>query len=61
MKISELKSTKDVKSYCQIKKIKKGIIPYKGGYGVIIDGRVKEIFVGDNANKNALKRLIEIK
>lgn len=42
-----------------LKRLKNGVYSHKGGQGIIINGDAKEIFVGADAKKNALKRFKE--
>ena len=41
-----LKNSEDVRKFCEEKKIKEGLIPYKGGTGLIENGQVIKIFIG---------------
>ena len=61
IKTKKLNSSKEVRDFFTKKKINDGVIVFKGGYGVVIDKVVKEIFVDKDAKKNANKRLKELK
>ena len=57
MKLKTYKPKKALKTSQQVREFSKGkekkfLMPYKGGVGVVIDGRVKEIFIGKDALKN---------
>ena len=51
----KLKNSAEVLEFCKSKKVMSGIMAYKGGVGIVIDGRVKEIYVGPDALKDATK------
>ena len=51
----ELKNSREVFEFFTEKKADKGIIPYKGGFAIVLNKRVKQIFVGKDALKNAKK------
>lgn len=51
----KLKNSREVASV--FKDAQSGVIDYKGGYAVVIAGRVKEIFVGSDAFTNAVRRM----
>jgi len=50
-----LKNSKEVAEFFASKKMRDGIIPYKGGIGIVKAGIVKEIYVGEQALENAKK------
>ena len=41
----QLKNSKEVLEFFNKKKVKQGFIPYKGGFGVFENGRIKEIYM----------------
>ena len=48
-----LKTSKDIREYASKKKEKEFIIPYKGGHGVVKNGRITNIYVGKDSLKKA--------
>lgn len=48
-----LKNSREVVEFFLSKKATDGIIPYKGGWAIVKNRRVKEIYVGEDALKNA--------
>ena len=52
---TNLKNSQQVAEFAKGKE-KKFLMPYKGGIGVVVDGRVKEIYVGKDALANAKKK-----
>lgn len=48
----KLKTSAEVREFAKGKE-KIFVIPYKGGYGVVVDSRVKQIFIGKDALKQA--------
>jgi len=56
-----LKTSQEVYDHFSKQEIKDGVIEYKGGHGVVKNGVVKEIFVGEDTLNKATKRLKELK
>lgn len=52
----DLKNSKEVFEFFKEKKADKGIIPYKGGTAIVLNRRVKEIFVGKDSLEKAKKK-----
>lgn len=55
------KTTKKLKNSREVAEFSKGkekrfLMPYKGGIGVVIDGRVKEVYIGKDALANVKKK-----
>ena len=50
-----LKNSQEVFEFFASKKLTEGIIPYKGGIGIVRERKVKEIYVGPDALGNAKK------
>jgi len=57
--IKNLSTSKDIMDYCLENESLFCILPYKGGFAVIVNGRVKEICVGKNAEEKARTNLIK--
>lgn len=56
--MKELKNSKEVRKF--FAKKNNGVIAYKGGYAVVINKVVKEIFINKGAEQNANKRLKQL-